>query len=106
MRTRTVKLAAVAVALAGIAVGLSLWLTSGSTSGSKPLSHVGYVRLFLTTTIGQTTITNVEQTWPKPPYQDFHDGNGDHCLEWIDPVKTLYDLCFDKSGRLVRKLTP
>ena len=48
----------------------------------------------------------MEATWPKPPYQDFHDGDGNHCLEWIDQAKTLYDLCFDKAGLLVSTQTP
>ena len=105
MGTRNVKLVAIAVALAGLAVGLSLWLTLGSTS-HKPLSHVGYVRLYLATTVGKTSMKSVETTWPKPPYQDYHSNNGDHCLEWIDPVKTLYDLCFNKAGLLALRFTP
>jgi hypothetical protein len=108
MRTRNVKPAAIAVAvvLAGLAVGLALWLTSGSTSTPKPLSHAGYVHLFLAAAVGKTSINTVESTWPKPPYQDFHDGAGNHCLEYIDPLKDLYDLCFNKAGLLISRQNP
>ncbi len=106
MRTRDVKLVAIAVALVGLAVGISLWLTLGSTSTPKPLTQAGYVQLLRATAIGRTSIKTVESTWPKPPYQDFHDGNGNHCLEWIDQTQTLYDLCFDKAGLLISRQTP
>jgi hypothetical protein len=106
MRTRDVKLAAIAVALAGLGVGIGLWLTLGSTSRPAPLTQASYVHLLRATTIGRTSIKTVESTWPKPPYQDFHDGVGNHCLEWIDQTKTLYDLCFDKAGLLVSTQTP
>jgi hypothetical protein len=106
MRTRNVTFVAIGVALAGLAVGLSLWFTLGSSSSSKPLTQASYAHLLAATTIGKTSIETVESTWPSPPYQDFHDGNGNHCLEWIDQVKTLYDLCFDKAGLLVSSQTP
>jgi hypothetical protein len=106
MRTRNVTLVGIAVALVGLAIGLALWLSLRSTSAPKALTQASYAHLLSDTTIGKTTIETVESTWPKPPYQDFHDGNGNHCLEWIDQVKTLYDLCFDKTGLLVSSQTP
>jgi hypothetical protein len=105
MRTRNVTLVGIAVALAGVAIGVALWLTLRSSS-AKPLTQADYAHLLHASTIGKTSIETVESTWPKPPYQDFHDGNGNHCLEWIDQVKTLYDLCFDKAGLLVSQQTP
>jgi hypothetical protein len=106
--TRVKLIVAVAtLAIVALAAGLTLWLTSG---GSKaPLSHAEYANLYNEAVVGQTRIS-VVATWPKPPYQDYHDGNGNHCLEWFDRASVsagvLYDLCFDKSGVLATKQTP
>ncbi len=106
MRSRNMKLVGIAVVVVALALGLSLWLTLRSSSTVEPLSQASYVHLLRATAIGKTSIASVESTWPKPPYQDFHDGNGNHCLEWIDDEKTLYDLCFDKTGLLISSQTP
>lgn len=105
MLKRNAKLiAGVAVAAVALAVGLTVWLTS--SSAPQPLTHGGYVQLYLATTVGKTRLDTVLDTWPNPPAQDFHDGVGHRCLEWVDSTKTLYDMCFDKAGTLVRKDTP
>jgi hypothetical protein len=109
LRTRRSKiiLVAAAVAIIALAVGLTIWLTSGGSK--KTTSHAEYARLFAAAVVGKTTISVVDQ-WPKPPYQDFHDGNGNHCFEWFDKPATgggtLYDLCFDKKGVLISTNTP
>jgi hypothetical protein len=35
-----------------------------------------------------------------------HDDDRDHCVEWIDPVKALYDRCFTKAWLLAVRFTP
>jgi hypothetical protein len=92
-------------AAVAVAVGLTVWLTRGDDAPST-LSHTQYMRLFARAVPGETT-TAVLENWPKPPYQDYHDGSRNHCYEWIDrsiPLRSvrLYDLCF-KSGKLVSK---
>jgi hypothetical protein len=107
VQSRTVKLVAAGavVAAAALAVGLTLWLTSGSSS-AKPLSHASYAHLYVAATVGTTNIASVRSTWPKPPYQDYHDNMGNHCLEWFDRPAVLYDLCFNQRGVLATKMTP
>ena len=109
-RTAKIVVAVVAVvAFAGLAVGLTLWLTSSDGSGSTA-SHAEYQRLYDAATIGTTRIEDVEKDWPQPPYQDFHDGTGHRCLEWFDRPEAgtgiLYDLCFNENGVLLSKQTP
>ena len=84
-------------------------LGSGIASAALPKpSHALYVRLYKAAVVGKTRIAVIKQ-WPKP-YQDYHDGTGNRCLEWIDRAPThtvtLYDLCFKKSGVLVSKQKP
>jgi hypothetical protein len=110
LRTRRSKIILVTavVAIIALAVGLTIWLTSdGSSNGTT--SHADYARLYNAAVVGKTKIDVVDQ-WPKPPYQDFRDGSGNHCFEWFDKPKTgggtLYDLCFNKAGVLVSTNTP
>jgi hypothetical protein len=98
----------VVIALAAIAVviGVTLWLTRGDDK-EEGLSHAGYARLYNAATLGQTTIDAAREEWPKPPYQDYSDSAGNHCLEWYDETaRILYDLCFNKQGVLASKQTP
>jgi hypothetical protein len=100
-----IVLAATVLASIGLAAGLVVWLTGGS-SEKQTLSHAAYMQLFVRATPGKTT-TAVLDTWPKPPYQDYHDGFQNHCYEWIDKAIALqsirlYNLCF-KHGKLVSK---
>jgi hypothetical protein len=96
------------VTLLALAGGLAAWLTSGSSSSTA--SHAEYARLFESAVLGKTTVSEVEKSWPQPPYQNFHDGTGNHCFEWFDKPAVgngiLYDLCFGKNGVLVSKQTP
>jgi hypothetical protein len=104
MRTRNAKLAAVAVVLVAVAAVLAVVLSSSSKP--KPLSQGAYLQLFVAATVGKTRYSTVLKTWPKDIYNDFHDGNGNHCLEWFSRPLALYDLCFGKTGILVHKDTP
>ena len=101
-------LVAVVVGVAGLAVGLTLGVRSGAAKA--PPSHAEYVRLYRAAKIGATRIADIRKAWPKPPYQDYHDGSGNHCLEWFDKARKgggmLFDLCFNKKGVLLTKQTP
>jgi hypothetical protein len=98
----------VVVVVVGLALGLFFGLRS-SDSNAAP-THAEYVRLYQAATVGTMRIAQVEQEWPQPPYQDYHDGNGNHCFEWFDKPEVgqgmLFDLCFDKKGVLLTKQTP
>jgi hypothetical protein len=107
-RRMKILLVGAVIVAAGLAVGLTLGLRSGGAKA--PPSHAEYVRLYEAATVGSTRIADVENEWPQPPYQNYHDGNGNHCFEWFDKPDTgagmLFDLCFDKKGVLLTKQTP
>jgi hypothetical protein len=95
---RLVGVATFAVVV-GLVVGLTIWLTGGSTKPGK-LSHVAYARLWSRTSIG-SPMDKVLGQWPKP-YQIYPDSSRNHCFEWWDRPFILYNLCFNK-GVLVTK---
>ena len=68
---------------------------------------IGYATRLDSKRSAKTRITVLKQ-WPKP-YQDFHDGRGQRCLEWLykkGRVIVLWDLCFTKKGVLASKQKP
>jgi hypothetical protein len=87
------------LAIIALAVGLTLWLTSGDKE-PPPLSHQAYAELFAGAQISITKIS-VLKNWPKP-YQIYHDSYQHQCYEWWDKGAALYSLCF-KKGTLVNK---
>jgi hypothetical protein len=93
-----IAIAAAGLSLIGLAVGLTLWLTSGS-SKSQP-SPQAYAGLYAAAIDGKTT-TGILDQWPKP-YETYHDSNGSQCYEWFDRPSILYNLCF-KNGVLKSK---
>jgi hypothetical protein len=101
MSRRVVMIVAIAV-FAAVAVGLTVWLTRGDDSEPQ-LSHEAYAQLYDDAIVGKTRYEAVVEQWPKEPYQDFHDSNGNRCLEWYDEPVFLYDLCFDEEGVLANK---
>jgi hypothetical protein len=105
MRTRRARIIAVGAAVAVVPLTVGL----GSGGASTP-THATYVRLYKAAIVGKTRIT-VVNLWPKPPYQNYHDGTGNHCFEWLEKNRSagygiLYDLCFSKKGVLVSKQKP
>jgi hypothetical protein len=90
------------VVVVALAVGLTVWLTSGSSKASPAATHRAYAELFANATVLQTKISVLDK-WPKP-YQIYHDGYMHRCFEWWDKPLFLYNLCFDRSnGLLVNK---
>ncbi len=107
MSSRNAKIAVAVAVVAAVALAVVLTVSLTSSSKPAPLSPAAYVQLFAAATVGKTQLSTVLDTWPKEPYQDFHDGSGNHCLEWFDRARSiLYDLCFDKAGALISKHTP
>ena len=103
MATRRLRLALAAVALAasaGVATGLVLTLTGGSTR----LSDADYARLFRESRVGEP-MAAVLARWPKDVYQQYADNLNDECYEWQDNrlgkgsnlASHLYNLCFKRG---------
>ena len=92
-------IAAAAVVVVGLAVGLTVWLTNGSSEPAPP-THQAYQQLFTSAVVRQTRIAVLDK-WPKP-YQTYHDSYKHQCYEWWDKPVALYSLCF-KDGTLVNK---
>jgi hypothetical protein len=94
------KFLATAAALVALAV---------APVGAAAVPHATYTKLYKAAIVGKSKIAIVK-SWPRPIYQNYHDGTGNHCFEWIErgPNKSvgLYDLCFSKKGILASKQKP
>jgi hypothetical protein len=98
-RQKLVVATAVLVIVA-LAVGLTVWLTSGDDKSPQP-SHQEYAKLFANALLRQTKISYLDK-WPEP-YQVYHDSYQHRCYEWWDKPILLYSLCFGNNGVLVNK---
>src|SRR6478735_4651013 len=81
------------LAVAGVAVGLSLALTSGGGGEPKRMSHDDYQRIWFQTGVGDSR-DEVLARWPKVPYQHYTDNLKDEGYEWRDERRYIYNLCF------------
>jgi hypothetical protein len=97
------------VAIAGIALWLSVWSGSDTPTIHRAAPHVrdpnapshsAYALLYRHAIVRTTRISVLRQ-WPSPPYQTFRSGTRT-CYEWYDDPVALYSLCF-RNGILVDK---
>jgi hypothetical protein len=88
-------LAMAVLVIVALAAGLTVWLTRDE---NKPATApVRYSQLFQQAVVGKTTV-RVLDTWPKPPYQTYHDNNDNRCYEWTTQRPPCSTTCASSTG--------
>ena len=88
---------AAVLAAAGLAIGVSLALTSGGSGAQRQPSHADYKQLFAETHVGDRK-EDVLGRWPEP-YQHYADNLKDDCYEWNDVPVDRYTTLKEGTGK-------